>query len=45
VLATPGSLAAAGACIQAAAVLEEAPPEDVAAAWALGDGVEVEPAR
>lgn len=34
---TPGiSLAAAGACIQAAAVLQETPPEEVAAAWDLG---------
>jgi xylulokinase len=43
VRATPGSLGAAGACVQAAAVLEEVDPEEVAAVWALGDGVEVEP--
>jgi xylulokinase len=45
VLATPGPLAAAGACIQAAAVLEGAPPEEVAATWALGRGAEVGPER
>jgi xylulokinase len=43
IVATPGTLAAAGACIQAAAVLEEVDPEEVAAVWALGDGVELEP--
>jgi xylulokinase len=43
VLATPGALAAAGACVQAAAVLEEVTPEEVAAAWGLGEGVEVDP--
>ncbi len=42
----PGiSLAAAGACIQAAAVLQEMPPEQVAAAWDLdGRAPLVEPA-
>jgi xylulokinase len=40
----PGvSLAAAGACIQAAAVLREEPPEDIAAAWDLGAKAWVEP--
>ena len=34
---------AIGACVQAAAVLHERPPELVAEAWGLGDGVEVEP--
>lgn len=38
-----GSLAAAGACVQAAAVLAEAPPEAVAARWdLLGPAVEPE---
>lgn len=37
------SLAAAGACIQAAAVLTAEPPEDVAARWDLGDHAVVEP--
>lgn len=42
---TPGvSLAAAGACIQAAAVLHDEPPEDVADAWDLGAEPWVEPA-
>jgi xylulokinase len=41
----PGlSLAAAGACIQAAAVLHSAPPEDVAAGWDLGADTWIEPA-
>ena len=44
VVATPGDLAAAGACVQAAAVLAEAPPESVAAAWGLGTGTTVDPA-
>jgi xylulokinase len=43
VLATVGSLAAAGACVQAAAVLEGVAPDEVAAAWALGDGELVDP--
>jgi xylulokinase len=34
---------AAGACVQAAAVLEGRPPEEVAAAWGLGSGTVVEP--
>jgi sugar (pentulose or hexulose) kinase len=43
VLAARGSLAATGACIQAAAVLAEAPPEAVAEHWnLLGDAVEPE---
>jgi xylulokinase len=33
VVVVPGRLAAAGACIQAAAVLHRRPPEDVQAAW------------
>jgi sugar (pentulose or hexulose) kinase len=37
-------LAAAGACIQAAAVLREEPPEDIAAEWDLGAAELVEPA-
>jgi xylulokinase len=37
------SLAAAGACVQAAAVWQGAPPEDVAARWQLGRGPRVEP--
>ncbi|MDP1819721.1 MAG: FGGY family carbohydrate kinase [Acidimicrobiales bacterium] len=43
VVAVPGSLAAAGACVQAAAVLQEVAPEAVAEAWALGEGVLAEP--
>jgi xylulokinase len=43
VVATPGSLAAAGACVQAAAVLARAHPAEVADEWALADGYEVEP--
>ena len=40
----PGiSLAAAGACVQAAAVWQEARPEDVAARWQLGRGPMIEP--
>lgn len=38
------SLAAAGACAQAAAVLLELPPDEVAAEWDLGGDVWVEPA-
>jgi xylulokinase len=34
---------AAGACVQAAAVLESCPPQDVAAAWGLGTGTELDP--
>jgi xylulokinase len=45
VVAVPGHLAAAGACVQAAAVLAEAPPEDVAAAWRLGAGTTVDPSE
>jgi xylulokinase len=41
--APAGSLAAAGACIQAAAVLAETDPAEVAQAWDLGDGGWVEP--
>ncbi len=36
-------LAAAGACVQAAAVLHRRAPEDVARAWGLGAGDEVAP--
>jgi hypothetical protein len=36
-------VAAAGACVQAAAALAETSPGDVAAAWQLGDGAAVEP--
>jgi xylulokinase len=43
VVATPGSLAAAGACIQAAAVLMGAEPEEIAAAWDLGGGDQLDP--
>jgi xylulokinase len=41
--APTASLAAAGACIQAAAVLHEAPPGEIAADWALGRAALVEP--
>ena len=34
---------AMGACVQAAAVLHECPPMEVADAWGLGDGMVVEP--
>jgi xylulokinase len=34
---------AAGACVQAAAVLTSTRPEDVAAAWGLGRGTQIEP--
>lgn len=43
VVTNPGVLAAAGACVQAAAVLERAHPAQVADAWDLGGGWEVEP--
>ena len=44
VLATPGSLAAAGACVQAAAVLHGLPPDEVAARLAASaTGCEVDP--
>lgn len=44
VLPTPiGSLAAAGACIQAAAVLQEREPADVAAEWSIDGADIVEP--
>ena len=39
-----GSLAAAGACVQAAAVLAEEPPAHVAERWDLFGGTEVQPA-
>ena len=42
--APAGSLAAAGACIQAAAVLHEEDPAEVSATWALGGDTWVEPA-
>jgi len=35
--------AAAGACVQAAATLHGVPPDEVAAAWQLGEGVTIEP--
>ena len=41
--APPVSLAAAGACVQAAAVLANAAPEDVAEAWDLVGPTDVEP--
>ncbi|HEV8115700.1 MAG TPA: hypothetical protein VGP53_05635, partial [Acidimicrobiales bacterium] len=45
VVPTPsGSLAAAGACVQAAAALTGAAPEEVSEAWNLGGGRGVEPA-
>jgi xylulokinase len=44
VVRLPGSLAATGACVQAAAVLGEEPPEVVAERWDLGAGGWVEPA-
>ena len=36
-------LVATGACVQAAAVLRHAEPAEIAAAWELGTGVEIEP--
>lgn len=45
VIAAPsGSLAAAGACVQAAALLADAEPMELAAAWDLGAGPVVAPA-
>jgi xylulokinase len=41
--APAGSMAAAGACVQAAAVLAGADPAAVAEAWALGGATRVEP--
>ena len=38
-----GEQVAIGACVQAAAVLHQRPPEDVASAWGLGEGRAVEP--
>jgi xylulokinase len=35
--------AATGACVQAAAVLHDKPPEEVAAAWGLGGGTIIDP--
>lgn len=43
VRAATGTSPAAGACIQAAAVLIEAPPEEISGAWDLGDDDWVEP--
>ena len=43
VVAAGGSLAAAGACVQAAAVLSQEPPEVVAERWDLLGGAPVEP--
>lgn len=43
VVCSPGSLAAAGAAVQATSVLHGTPPLEVAAAWGLGDGSVVEP--
>ena len=44
VVSLPGSLAAAGACVQAAAVLGEEPPEVVSERWDLTGAAPVEPA-
>jgi xylulokinase len=43
VVATPGALAAAGACVQAAAVLREVQPAEVATEWDLGAGDAFDP--
>jgi xylulokinase len=43
VVATSEATAAAGACVQAAAVLGRVHPSEVAAAWDLAAGTEVEP--
>lgn len=43
VVATPEARAAAGACVQAAAVLHRTHPAEVADGWDLGAGTEVEP--
>ena len=43
VVLSPGALPAAGACLQAAAVLHGEPPSEVAARWALGAGAWLEP--
>jgi xylulokinase len=44
-VAVPGDAehVATGACVQAAAVLHQRPPAEVAEAWGLGRGTEVEP--
>jgi len=39
----PDEVVASGACVQAAAVLHECPPEQVAVAWGLGRGRVVDP--
>jgi xylulokinase len=38
-----GEPVATGACVQAAAVLQQTPPDEVAAAWHLGAGSSIEP--
>jgi xylulokinase len=38
-----GEPVATGACVQAAAVLQQTPPDEVAAAWHLGTGLPIEP--
>ncbi|MBW2312863.1 MAG: xylulokinase [Deltaproteobacteria bacterium] len=43
VVEEPGSMVALGACIQAAAVLDNASPESVRAAWPMGAASMVEP--
>ena len=43
IVPSSGEQVAAGACAQAAAVLESRPPGEVAAAWGLGSGAVVEP--
>ena len=43
IVPSSGEQVAAGACAQAAAVLEGRPPGEVAAAWGLGSGAVVEP--
>jgi xylulokinase len=38
-----GEPVATGACVQAAAVLQQTPPDEVASAWHLGTGLPIEP--
>jgi hypothetical protein len=43
VIVPRGEPVATGACVQAAAVLQQAAPDEVARAWDLGKGYPVEP--
>ena len=43
VIVPHGEPVATGACVQAAAVLQQTPPDEVAVAWDLGTGLPVVP--